>query len=172
MKKKEEEININLGFADLFKGIGNIVELIQKMGEEGKCEISRTGEITGLDKTKGLRGVYGFTIKMGNEGLSKINSFGNIGKDKNGFIVEEVIEPIVDVFDEGDTILVIAELPGAGENDLNLELKDDIIVISAAGNDRKYYKEVLLPVAVNQDMVKPVLKNGILEIRLVKTKLT
>ena len=37
-------------------------------------------------------------------------------------MVEEVREPIVDVFDEEDHILVIAELPGVSEDKIKIEV--------------------------------------------------
>lgn len=171
-KKKDstEDININIGFGDLFKGIGSLVNLVGNMCEEGKTELTRTGEIAGLDKDKGIRAIYGFTVKLGANGSPSLQSFGNISKQENTFTVQEVREPIVDIFEEEDGLLLIVELPGVTEAAINLEVKDDIVIISANAKDRKYAKEILLPFTVDPNAVKSAYRHGILEIRLLKIR--
>ena len=59
----------------------------------------------------------------------KVEPFGNVAKDaKTGrATVHEVIEPPVDVFEEADHVLVVAELPGVSDEDIKLELRDDVL---------------------------------------------
>ena len=137
------------------------------MTEEGKEEYTRTGEIEGLgDKVKGI---YGFSVKMGIGGQPTVEQFGNIKKtDKGSVEVAEVREPIVDVFDEGDYLRVIAELPGVQESDIHLEIKGDILTLKAEDKDRKYSKEVLLPSGVEAESMETQYRSGILEIKLTK----
>lgn len=174
-KPEEEEAEIDfgvgkLGFGGLFKGIGNFIDLVSKMTEEGKEEASRTGEF----KIKGMpgeaKGVYGFTVKMGLGGAPTVEQFGNIRETAKGPVVEEVREPIVDVFDEEDKVLVITELPGVEEGDISTEVKGDILTIEASNEDRKYAKEVLLPCQVEIDKMQSSYKNGVLEIVFPKPK--
>jgi HSP20 family molecular chaperone IbpA len=79
-------------------------------------------------------------------------------------------EPIVDVFEEGDHIRVMAELPGVKENEINLEIKDNALTISTDTPARKYYKKVELPNPVKKDATKFSYRNGILEVRLRKQR--
>jgi HSP20 family protein len=154
------------GFGSVFKGIGNLFDLVSKMAEEGKEEYTSTGEIKGLgDKA---RGVYGFSVKMGLGGEPVVEQFGNIKATEKGAAVAEVREPIVDVFDEGECLVVIAELPGVAEDDIHLEVKDDILDLSAEGKKAKYSKEILLPSSVDAESMESSYKNGILEIELRK----
>ena len=169
MAKKEEndkvEFNFGMGkisFGGLFKGLGNLIDLASRLSEEG---VEKRGVIRGLPK--GAKGVYGFSIRT-LAGKPVIESFGNIRETARGPVVEEVREPIVDVFDEVDRILVIAELPGVLEDEIKLEVAGDILSLAASGKDRKYAKEILLPSKVKPDSVKTSYKNGILEIRLEK----
>ncbi len=166
-EKKEVKVELDLGLGGLFKGIGSLMDTIAKMNEEGKNEYARTGEITGLgDKVKG---VYGFSIRMGVGGQPAVEHFGNIRKTEKGSVeVAEAREPLVDVFDERDYLMVIAELPGVEEKDIHLEIKGDILEVKAEGKDRKYNKEVLLPSEVEADSLKTGYKNGVLEIKLTK----
>ena len=171
MAKKDEssEIEIDFGmgkisFGGLFKGLGNLIDLASKFSEEG---VEKKGEIKGLPK--GARGVYGFSIRtLG--GKPVIESFGNIKETAKGPVVEEVREPIVDIFDEEGRILVIVELPGVSENQIKVEVAGDILNLTASDSDRKYAKEILLPSKVKADSVKTSYKNGILEITLEKER--
>jgi HSP20 family protein len=169
MAKKEEndkvEIDFGMGkisFGGLFKGLGNLIDLASRLSEEG---MEKRGEIKGLPK--GAKGVYGFSIRT-LAGKPVIESFGNIRETAKGPVVEEIREPIVDVFDEADHILVIAELPGVSEDKIKVEVAGDILSLTASDKDKKYAKEILLPGKVKPDSVKTSYKNGILEIRLEK----
>jgi len=167
-EKEEIEIDFGIGkigFGGLFKGIGNLIDLASKVGEE---EIEKTGEIKGLPKR--VKGVYGFRIKTMVGGKPVIETFGNIKETARGPVVEEVREPLVDVFDEKDHILVIAELPGVSEDKIKVELVGDILNLIASDQDRKYAKEILLPAKVKADSLKASYKNGMLEITLEKEK--
>ena len=171
MTKKEEndKVDIDFGvgkisFGGLFKGLGNLIDLASKASEEG---IERSGEIGGLPNR--AKGVYGFSVRT-LAGKPVIESFGNIRETAKGPIVEEVREPMIDVFDEEDHILVIAELPGVSENEIKIEVTGDILNLTASDKDRKYAKEILLPGKVNPDSVKTSYNNGILEITLQKEK--
>jgi HSP20 family protein len=64
--------------------------------------------------------------------------------------------------------VVIAELPGVEEDDIDLEIKGDILSLKAEGEDRKYSKEVLLPSEVKAESMETQYKSGILEIKLAK----
>ncbi|MFQ5842993.1 MAG: Hsp20/alpha crystallin family protein, partial [Thermodesulfobacteriota bacterium] len=87
-----------------------------------------------------------------------------------GPVVDEVREPMVDTFDEGDFILVVAEMPGVNESDAKYEVKGDILILSGETGDRKYYKELLLPASIDDDKTSLSNNNGILEIKLWKAK--
>jgi len=166
-KEKNDKVDIDFGmgrisFGGLFKGLGNLIDLASRLSEEG---IERTGEIKGLPK--GAKGVYGFSIRT-LAGKPVIESFGNIRETARGPIVEEVREPMVDIFDEENRILVIAELPGVSESEIKIEVTGDILNLAASDRDRKYAREILLPGKVKPDSVKTAYKNGILEITLEK----
>jgi len=155
----------------LVKGLGKFIDLAEKVEEAGG-EIKRRGEIRGRE---GVRGIYGFSIRTGIGERPKIQTFGNIKavrereKAKPEFKITETREPIVDVFDEKDHILVVAELPGINEKEIKTSLKGDILILEAGEEGkRKYYKEVLLPSKVNAETEERTYKNGILEIKFKK----
>jgi HSP20 family protein len=81
---------------------------------------------------------------------------------------QEVRVPVVDIFEEEDHLLVMAELPGIAKEDVKIEIQEDVLLISAERGDTKYRKEVLLPRDVMRRKLQVSCKNGILEIRCPK----
>ncbi len=156
------------GLGGILKGLGDLVEKLGELAKTGQ-ELSKTGEIHGPGKQ--VRGVYGFTVKvgLGDEG-ARIEPFGNIRRDtKSGRAeVQEVREPMVDVFEEDDQVLVLAELPGIGKDDVRVDLKDDVLTIEAERGDKKYRREVLLPCPVSKERMQVACNNGVLEIKCPK----
>jgi len=167
-KEKKPDIDFDiLGLGGLFKGVEKLVDLAGKLKEESG-QISKEGEID-LDHIKeGMKGVYGFTIKSAVGGKPKVETFGNIKKTPKGPKVEEEREPLTDLFDEENELLVIIEMPGVDEKDIHMDLKEDILEISAVGRKTKYRKELLLPLKVNPENMESKYNNGVLEIRILK----
>jgi len=163
------------GLGGLFGGLVTLIEKASALAEKGE-ELKKSGEfrVTGLPGQAGkdAKGVYGFTIRTLADGKRKVQTFGNIKKTPAGPVVEEVREPIVDVFDEGDSMKIIAELPGISTSDVKTEVNGDILTVSAAGKGRKYTKEIHLPVQVDEGKVSTSYENGVLEITLVKKAAT
>jgi len=166
-KGKRDEADFEIfGLGGLFKGIEKLVDLAGKLEEKGG--ISKEGEINFDHIKKGMKGVYGFTINTAGGGTPKVETFGNIKKTPEGPKVDEEREPITDIFDEENEIVVIAEMPGIEENDLVIDLKEDILEISAVSKSRTYRKELLLPVKVIKENLSHKFINGILEIKIKK----
>jgi HSP20 family protein len=169
MDKDDKKININLdvGLGGIFKGIGSLLDLASELSEKAPEGVVKEGQI-GDDK--GLKAVYGFSVKFGGTGRPTIQQFGNVREEAKGPVVDEVREPLVDTFDEGDYISIIAEMPGVNEADVNCEIKGDILIISGETGDRKYYKELLLSDPVDAEKMAFSNRNGIVEIKLWKAQ--
>lgn len=156
---------------NFLSGLGTLVEQIGELArkaERAGGEMSERGE---FETGSGKRGVFGFSVKMGlGEKTAEIEPFGNIRKDEeSGRIqVREIREPLLDVFDEADHVLIVAEVPGIMKEDLRLELHDDVLTIAAERGEAKYRKEVLLPESFSQEKMSFTCRNGILKIKLVK----
>ena len=159
IRKDEPILDFGLKFGGILTELGNITQDITRMVEEGKTEMSRTGEIS-FDKLQKRKGMYGISVRMGGDGMPKIDTFGRRPKD-------ETREPIVDVFEEEKRVQVIAELPGVDEKEVSVALKGTTLTIKAGKGERKYKKEIDLGVPVKGEPKKQY-KNGILEINLKK----
>lgn len=167
--KRDPRIEINLGLGGLFKNLGDLVssiaDAVEQAGREGG-ETTQAGEFKAGADGK-LNGVYGFTIRTGIGGAPTVERFGNIKPTEQGPEVVEVREPLVDLFDEGEELQIIAEVPGVEEREVRVELHGDILQIETSG-ERRYAKEVLLPAAGDPASLRSSYRNGILEIRITK----
>ena len=171
-KKEEEDLDIDFGIGKLslgglFKGIEKLVDLAADLKDAGG-EIKKEGEIDLSHLREGVKGVFGFSIKTAVGGKPIVEPFGNIRKTPRGPTVEEEREPMADVFDEKEEVRIYAEMPGVNEEDIKVDLRGDILDISAQSGDRKYHKEVLLPTKVKPETITSSYKNGILEVRMEK----
>ena len=104
---------------------------------------------------------------------------------KRSFEMEEV-SPSVDLYEEGDDIILKAELPGINKQDVSVNLTDHIITISGEKKkeekveDKNFYRversygsftrSFELPSDVKADQVKAKFHDGVLEIRMPKTE--
>lgn len=78
-------------------------------------------------------------------------------------------EPLIDVFDRGDHITVVASIPNVKEEDLKFEVADDALKISANVAGTKIEKDVSIPGDSEVDKILGAsFKNGVLEIKLRK----
>jgi len=94
--------------------------------------------------------------------------------------------PSVDIFEEGDDVVVKADIPGVKKNDLDVTITENSLTISGERKQEKKVKEkdyhrversygsfsrsFRLPENVNGSKAKAEFKNGVLEVRLPKTK--
>jgi HSP20 family protein len=82
----------------------------------------------------------------------------------------EVLEPVTDLFDEPDEVLLLFELPGVNRKDVRCLLDGDILLLEATAGDRLYRKETLIEPKVAEGAPHLHLRNGILEVRLAKQR--
>jgi len=172
MKKKtidkdEPQNEATAGFGGILSGLGGLVEKLNDLAKTGE-ELRRTGN---FQSPSGTKGIYGVTVRVGlGEDTPHIESFGNIRKDqKTGqATVQEIREPVIDVFDEKGHVLIVAEMPGISAGDVEIEVKEDLLTISAAKGEKKYRKEVLLPGTFKKENISISCNNGVLEIKCLK----
>lgn len=157
----------------ILNGLTDIAEKLNSISEREET-LSKTGKFTIPLKGKDLKGVYGFSLKTGIGGEQdrvRVEPFGNIRRDKETgkAVVQEIHEPMVDVFEEEDATLLVAEMPGIGAGDIRLDVRDDVLTIYAEKGEKKYRKEILLKHSVVKDHITVNCNNGIVEIRCRKS---
>lgn len=157
------------GFEGLLGGFTDLLEKLGDLAEKGET-LRKSGTLHG--SSDDVKGVFGFTVKVGGLGDQgpKVEPFGNIRKDERTgeSVVQEVREPMVDLFEEEDHLLVVAEMPGISATDVKIDVKGDLLTITAEKNKKKYLKEVLLPKPYPREKMEMTCNNGILEIKCTK----
>lgn len=84
-------------------------------------------------------------------------------------LVDRMVEPEVDVFEEGQSVLVLAELPGVRGDEVDVQVNGDVLTLStmpASPDGLRHYRELLLPFAVSGRIARRALRNGVLELEL------
>ena len=96
------------------------------------------------------------------------------------------VEPFVDVIDNGDKVVVAADIPGVEKEDLSVNISGDMLEISAErkkeAEEKKegyvrrertytsYYRAIPLPAEVDADKADATFENGVLEITMPKVQ--
>jgi HSP20 family protein len=156
------------GLDSLFGKLGSLVDQLNDVAEKAeKGGFSKQGEFNVQGLGEKARGIYGVSVKMGLGGEPAVQTFGNIHPTKKGAEVSETREPLVDVFDEGDEVLVIAEMPGVDEKEITVKVSGETLKITTKG-EFHYAKEVDLPTSVKAKPVRKTYRNGLLELRFAK----
>lgn len=167
-KSESEGYVPEIELGGLFRGLGDFVNMLGKIVKTGESLKESEGEF----RIKGLgdnaRGVYGFSVTTGIEGTGpRVQPFGNVRNSKAGLVVDEVREPLVNIFDEDREIVITAELPGVLENEIVINYEDEVLIITTSG-DQRYATEIPLSDAVLAKSLRQSYNNGVLEIRFQK----
>jgi len=96
------------------------------------------------------------------------------------------VSPMVDIFEEGDNLVVKAEIPGMKKEDIEVNLTADMVTISGEKKQEEkvekkdYYRlersygsftrSFRLPKEVQTDKAKATFKEGVLEVKVPKTE--
>jgi len=179
------------GLLDSSFSILGASDKVQPLKSENKGLTGLIGELAKLTENSetyqkriklGEKGVIDFHIGMrplkGSNSTRQINSFKlNKFNEEEPTHLKELApidaikenDSIVDVFEEGQTIRVMAELPGASENDVKIDIESNTLIIrSTTDSTRKYYKRIALPKPVTREAVEFSCKNGVIEVKLKK----
>jgi len=111
---------------------------------------------------------YGFSAAFGPDSNSRFRRFRNVEPSCHGSQVQEEPEPLVDVIEEGEEVVVVAELPRVKKEDIHIHAYSNNLVISVDTPERKYHQELTLPAEIDSKSSLATYKNGVLQVRLRK----
>ena len=90
-------------------------------------------------------------------------------------LAPEYREPLVDIYETDEDIVIIAELPGVEKEDIQLHIYNKTLEIKAEAKKgelkrrySRFYTKVTLPAEVDPLKAKASFKNGVLEVKLPK----
>ncbi len=113
--------------------------------------------------------VYGYSMTIGPDGKPVVREFGNVKRSDDPLRgITDKREPLVDVVESDKQVRIIAEVPGAKKEDIDMSVRDRTLTISVDTVDRKYQKELQLPESAVVEGAKSSFNNGILEITFPK----
>ncbi|MEM3696654.1 MAG: Hsp20/alpha crystallin family protein [Candidatus Bathyarchaeia archaeon] len=78
------------------------------------------------------------------------------------------LEPLIDVLEEKDEIVIVAEAKGVNKENLKIQIENQKLTLAAEALEWRYRKSLNLPARVIPDTIHTKYKNGVLEIRLKK----
>ena len=99
----------------------------------------------------------------------------------------KVYSPVIDIMEEDDKLVVTTDLPGINKEDVEINLKEDMLEISAKTGKEKeaeeegylrrereytrFYRAIRLPAGVKEEGSTAKMENGVLTISLPKAKI-
>ncbi len=163
-RRRKDPFEDIFGFSSLFD-VSDIDREFEKMRKLAEEMMSRRRSQSSKDPF-----VYGFSIRQGPDGKPKIDEFGNAkdyfyrdSEDKES----SEWTPLTDVQDSGEKVMVTIDIPGVEKEDIDLNVKDDVLIVSVEGK-RRYKKKIKLPAKVDPNEANAIYNNGVLEVELDK----
>ena len=114
------------------------------------------------------------------------NLVGSFFNDFPSYNPKRSFAPLVDIYEKDDNFFIEAQIPGVKKEDINIEVKNGQLFISAESckeneiNEDKYYRKEIskgkfvrsfyLPDSVDKDNLKANFNNGILKIEIPKAE--
>jgi HSP20 family molecular chaperone IbpA len=127
----------------------------RKPDEEGFQEIYLEDIVKGV----------GSLLLMASEFIEALGSGGTPQTDLGSASRSGLRTPQIDIFDEGQELILVIELPGVSDDRVTFEVQDDIFVLEIGGQPPRI-TEILLPRIVDPATLKHTFRNRILEVRL------
>ena len=148
---------------DMMPGMGNLVKNLRKRSPELDQKIKEKEQ----EIKKRLEEGYSPEPKVTHS--VKIRSLVPSGPKKAEKKAEErpenkTIEPITDIFNEGDLLRIVIEMPGVTMEKIHIAVKGRSLEVSAKEGGKRYKKEITLP--WHGKLAKERFQNGILELVL------
>ena len=178
-KKKEAAADLAgmLGMGGILDGVTNILGKLSDLAEKGQQLQAAQGE---KPLGKQMTGSYGFSVKFAGAGkgsgagtgddlnVEPLQTASRSTSARTSNTATRLREPHVEVFDEGDHVLVVAEMPGVTSEDVQLEFVDKNLSICGQSKAAEFKKTIELPSSFGPEHVAISANNGVVEIRLRK----
>lgn len=96
----------------------------------------------------------------------------------------ETMSPAVELYEEGDNLVLKAELPGLNKDEIEITMDDSVLTIKGEKKEEtekkgkeyyrmervygKFFRTIELPETIDSEKIKGTYKNGVLEVTLPK----
>jgi len=143
------------------RGLGDLFTLLGEMLETCEKEVGRSGEVKNLGGAKGLHATYAYSVKTLTDDEPTYRSPTDLCRSA-------CREPLLDVFEEGNSVKVLMELLGAEAEGVKVTATETELTISVEAPPLRHHREVQLPVHVKPETTVWKCANGVLEVKLEK----
>jgi len=144
-------------YEDFFEELEDMIDNALEDMEKSMKMLLRSDDIKEFNRPK----FYGFSIQMNEDGMPKINRFGD-----HLLASKDIRTPFYDQYvDKGrNELIVIFELPGVEKEEMQLKSSINKLVLYAKNENRSYNAEVTLNSEVDPSSASSTFKNGILTV--------
>jgi HSP20 family protein len=164
----ERSTSSSNGLAGLLDGVGDLLGKLSDLAERAQ-KLQQAPPEPGASPGKGVHVDYGFKVS-GLGGSAEGGSPRSAATPRAASVpVAELREPLTDLFEEPDGLLVLLEMPGIEAGDVVLDLNGDVLLVSAERGLKRYRKELLLPFAPAPEPTSLRAANGVVELRLARS---
>jgi HSP20 family protein len=111
-----------------------------------------------------------FSVKIGPDGKPRIHEFNSGQSRQNEPTISDDPEPLVDLLEEENKLVVLAALQGVKKDDIDLRITENCLTVSVDAADFEWYNELKLPTKVNPKSACASYKNGVLEVKINKVE--
>ena len=163
------------GMGGIFEGVSNLLGRLSELAEKGQ-ELKRASEQSDAP-AKESKAVFDYSVKFGSaapksdgfkvQPLSTSSNSRPVPAKKNPPSAEDR-EPQVDVFEEPDHLLIVAEMPGVGSDNVQLKFEGCHLELTGKTPRMRFFKSIELPYPLQAEDATINLNNGIVEITLKK----
>lgn len=148
-----------------------IEELMERLGSTPSQDIFESDTEEMEELLRGLQGnpmILGFSVTADSDGRVRLNPFGNLSTEGSAPSVKNEREPLIEVMEQDDVIIIVAELPGVQKEDIQVTITETQVTIRVDAPRRKYFKVIDLTIPCKREVVRFTYANGILEVHLQK----
>lgn len=148
-------------FSDIYDELDKLGEMIDETMHKAFEDGSKNSSVR-------PNRVQGFSMKIGPDGRPgkrEINGSQPVQAEPE---LSDDLEPLVDLIEEGNQIIVLVSLPGVGKENIDLRVTENCLIVSIDTDEFEWYDEFKLPTKVKTKSARASYKNGVLKVRLEK----
>lgn len=174
-KETAPDLSGMLGMGNFLDGVSNLINKFGDLAQRGEELRKSMGETE--NNSKPVRTSGGFTVRFGGmqgeagqpTAVRPVNTggpkaAGSRPSDKASTVPKER-EANVELFEEEDHLLLLAEMPGVASDDVHLDFDNQTLMIQGQSKTALFKAKVELPKAYTSDQVAITANNGVVEIR-------
>ena len=146
--------------------VNDIYEELERLGAMIDETMQKAFGNSSENSTVKHSNIQGFSIKVGPDGKPKIRELTNSQPPLDEPRIDVDPEPLVDIIEDGESLVVLVALPGVTKNDIDLRVTENCLTVTVDTDDFEWYDELNLPTKVKTKSASASYRNGVLEVRL------